>query len=178
MPTSLPYLFVFLTCFLLAACSSTLRLEDVAGEQAAIGCSGVSRFADDKSRASPEQLKLLSEGKAHYRDGDYALAEKSFRKATEASSFGKSGKSRVANLEAWFGLAASYDQLKRFDLADQIYEHIRTDYGPSVTYHNNYGYSLELRGEDKLAQSQYRMAMDLAPDCQISRNNLAASTAN
>lgn len=140
-----------------------------------MSCSGRNRIADDRSLASAEQLKLINEGKTHYRDENYALAEKSFRKATEASSFGKSGQSRMANLEAWFGLAASYDQLRRFDLADQIYEHIRETYGPSVTYHNNYGYSLDLRGEEKLALAQYRLATDLAPDCEISRNNLASA---
>src|SRR5437762_3384311 len=55
----------------------------------------------------------LNLGKKHYRDNSFGLAEQHFRRAVEQGP---------RNVEAWIGLAASYDKLKRFDLADRAYE--------------------------------------------------------
>ena len=46
--------------------------------------------------------------------GNYGLAEQHYRRAVEATHQKGS---------AWIGLAASYDQLGRFDLADLAYRH-------------------------------------------------------
>lgn len=167
-----------LVCFALVGCAGTPRLEDGLLETDYAGCSDLGKIANDRSQASPEQLKHLAEGKAHFRDRQFGLAEVSFRSAVEAGSFGKSRGSRLATLEAMFGLAASYDQLKRFDLSDQIYDHIRTEYGPSITYYNNYGYSLQLRGESQLAEQQFVNATKLGPECKIAKNNLTAAKTN
>ena len=51
-------------------------------------------------------------GKRHYRAKNYGLAEQHFRRAVEKAP--RDG-------EAWLGLAASYDRLKRYDLADRAY---------------------------------------------------------
>jgi Flp pilus assembly protein TadD len=131
-------------------------------------------MADDRASADPRQLKLVSEAKESYRKGQYGVAEAKFRKATEDTAFGLSSTSRVATLEAWYGLAASYDQLRRFDLADPVYAHIKDTYGESVPYLNNYGYSLRLRGDTAGARKEFEKAMRIAPTCQITRNNLAA----
>jgi Flp pilus assembly protein TadD len=40
------------------------------------------------------------------------MAERYFRRAVET---------HASDAEAWVGLAASYDRLRRFDLADQAY---------------------------------------------------------
>src|SRR5687767_2719737 len=55
----------------------------------------------------------LSLGKKHYRASDFGLAEKHFRRAVEQ---------HPKDVEAWVGLAAAYDRLKRFDLADRAYD--------------------------------------------------------
>ena len=57
----------------------------------------------------------LQAGKSQFRDANYGLAEKHFRKAVEL---------RADNAEAWMGLAASYDQLGRFDFADRAYDQL------------------------------------------------------
>ncbi|MES1154910.1 MAG: hypothetical protein ABUL48_00625, partial [Pseudorhodoplanes sp.] len=49
----------------------------------------------------------LSLGKKHYRENSFGLAEQHFRRAVEQGP---------KSVEAWIGLAASYDKLKRFDL--------------------------------------------------------------
>ena len=54
----------------------------------------------------------LEAGKKHYREQNFGLAERYFRRAVEAAP---------QNAEAWMGLAASYDKLRRFDLADRAY---------------------------------------------------------
>jgi len=51
----------------------------------------------------------LSLGKKQYRANNFGLAEKHFRLAVEK---------HPRDAEAWLGLAASYDRLRRFDLAD------------------------------------------------------------
>src|SRR3979490_1808715 len=51
----------------------------------------------------------LTLGKRHYREKNYGLAEQHFRRAAE--KLPRDG-------EAWLGLAASYDRLRRYDLAD------------------------------------------------------------
>src|SRR5262245_51333700 len=63
----------------------------------------------------------VSLGKRHYKEQNYGLAEKHFRKAVELQP-------RTA--EAWVGLAASYDRLRRFDLADRAYTQAINILGP------------------------------------------------
>ena len=61
----------------------------------------------------------LQLGKKYFRANNFGLAEKSFRTAVQK---------HPRDAEAWVGLAASYDRLRRFDLADRAYaEAIRLD---------------------------------------------------
>ena len=54
----------------------------------------------------------VEKGQRHYRDGAFGLAEKNFRAAVEE---------KPANAEAWIGLAASYDRLRRFRSLPLVY---------------------------------------------------------
>src|SRR5262245_57929111 len=65
----------------------------------------------------------LNLGKKHYRANDFGLAEKHFRLAVEK---------HPRDAEAWLGLAASYDRLRRFDLADRAYAQAIGILGPTV----------------------------------------------
>jgi len=82
----------------------------------------------------------LSLGKKQYRANNYGLAEKYFRRAVE---------SHPRDAEAWLGLAASYDRLRRFDLADRAYAQAIGIVGPTLEILNNQGYSYMLRGDYK-----------------------------
>ena len=58
---------------------------------------------------------------------------------------------RASNLtvsirEAWLGLAASYDQVGRFDKADMAYAKVQSLIGATPSVLNNLGYSYLLRG--------------------------------
>jgi len=80
----------------------------------------------------------LSIGKAYFRAANYGMAEKHFRRAVEL---------HPNDAEAWLDLAASYDHLKRFDLADRAYAQAIRLAGPKVQILNNQGYSYMLRGD-------------------------------
>jgi Flp pilus assembly protein TadD len=105
----------------------------------------------------------LSLGKRHYREQNYGLAEKYFRRTVEAQP-------RTA--EAWVGLAASYDRLRRFDLADHAYEQAIAILGPTPEILNNQGYSYMLRGDYKMARKKLTAAQSKDPDSQYIQSNL------
>ncbi len=80
----------------------------------------------------------LNTGKKLYRSANFGLAERYFRRAVEA---------RPKDAEAWIGLAACYDQLRRFELADRAYNQAIAIIGPTPEVLNNLGYSYILRSD-------------------------------
>jgi Flp pilus assembly protein TadD len=106
----------------------------------------------------------LRTGKLKFHHGDYGLAEKYFRKAVEVTP---------NDTEAWLGLAASYDQLRRFDLADKTYARVLQLKGNDAVVQNNLGYSLLLRGDSKQARRYFLKAYELDPTNPYILNNLA-----
>jgi Flp pilus assembly protein TadD len=105
----------------------------------------------------------LSLGKRHFRAGDFGLAEQHFRKAAEL---------HPRDGEAWLGLAASYDRLRRFDLADRAYAQAIRIAGPTVEILNNQGYSYMLRGDYRTARIKLDQAQRKAPDNPYVQNNM------
>jgi Flp pilus assembly protein TadD len=105
----------------------------------------------------------LNLGKRHYREQNYGLAEKHFRRAVE--KLPRDG-------EGWLGLAASYDKLRRFDLADRAYNQVLEIYGPTPEVLNNIGYSYLLRGDFKRARIKLTEASAKDPDNPYIRNNV------
>ena len=80
----------------------------------------------------------LALGKKYFRSNNFGLAEKKFRSAAEH---------HPNDAEAWVGLAASYDRLHRFDLADRAYAEAVRLIGPTVEILNDEGFSYMLRGD-------------------------------
>ncbi len=80
----------------------------------------------------------LQHGKRYFRANDFGLAEKSFRRAVEK---------HPQDAEAWVGLAASYDRLRRYDLADRAYQAAIQIVGRTPEILNNQGFSYILRGD-------------------------------
>ena len=105
----------------------------------------------------------VSLGKKHYHAGNFGNAERHFRRAVEQYP---------KDAEAWVGLAASYDRLKRFDLADRAYAQATKLIGDTPELLNNKGYSLLLRGDYARAKTVLLRALALAPDNPYIRNNL------
>jgi len=77
-------------------------------------------------------------GKKYFRGNNFGLAEAKFRSAAEK---------HPDDAEAWIGLAASYDRLRRFDLADRAYAQVLRLIGPTVEVLNDEGFSYMLRGD-------------------------------
>ncbi|TPM43785.1 tetratricopeptide repeat protein [Mesorhizobium sp. B2-2-3] len=106
----------------------------------------------------------LAEGKAQFRDANYGLAEQHFRKAVEL---------KADNPEAWMGLAASYDELGRFDFADRAYDQLLKVAGRKPQIVNNMGYSQLLRGNRKKARALLLEAKAGMADPTVVDANLA-----
>jgi tetratricopeptide (TPR) repeat protein len=96
----------------------------------------------------------LQRGKKYFRSNNFGLAEKSFRSAVEK---------HPRDAEAWVGLAASYDRLHRFDLADRAYGEAIRIIGPTVEILNDQGFSFMLRGDYARAHKVLEQAREKDP---------------
>jgi Flp pilus assembly protein TadD len=105
----------------------------------------------------------LSVAKKYFRQGSYGLAERYFRKAVEL---------HPKDAESWVGLAASYDQLKRFDLADRAYAQAIKLVGATPAIMNNQGFSYMLRGDYARARATLLTAQAKDPQNPYIKNNL------
>lgn len=103
------------------------------------------------------------EGQKQFAAGDYGLAEQNFRSAIEANN---------SSAPAWLGLAASYDRLSRFDLADRAYQQVIRLQGRTPTVLNNLGYHYMLQSRFDEAQSTLEEAVRLDPDNTYIQGNL------
>lgn len=140
---------------LLAACETT-------GQSASADGRTVTASIGENSR-NPQGHEDLKLGREHFRNGNFGLAEKHYRQAVEQSQ---------DNLEAVVGLAASYDQLGRFDLADRLYKEAVRISGGSAIVLNNRGYSYYLRRDFKRARADFQAALRKEPQNDMARRNL------
>lgn len=105
----------------------------------------------------------IEKGKRHYRERNFGLAEQHYRRAAERAP---------QDVEAWVGLAAAYDQLGRFDLADRAYQQAIIVAGPTAEILNNQGYSQMLRGDYAAARKKLEKARELDPENRYISANL------
>lgn len=108
-------------------------------------------------------------GLEHFKRGEYGLAERYFRATVEKNS---------GNVGAWIGLAGSYDNIRRFELADRAYGAAIRLTGETVTILNNQGQSYMLRGDFRTARLKLRKALRLEPGNATVLNNLRILDAN
>jgi Flp pilus assembly protein TadD len=136
---------------LVAACAPRLAQQ---GPQATI----LPPAASPDSSGDPARL-----GAGYFNRGEYGQAERCFREAVEKSP---------RDASAWIGLAASYDRLRRFDLADGAYEEAIKLSGETAQILNNQGYSYLLRGNLATARVKLASARSLEPGNPAVLNNL------
>jgi Flp pilus assembly protein TadD len=96
----------------------------------------------------------LQLGKKYFRSNNFGLAERSFRSAVEK---------HPNDAEAWVGLAASYDRLHRFDLADRAYGQAIQLIGATPEILNDQGFSYMLRGDYQRAHKKLEEAQAKDP---------------
>ena len=110
---------------------------------------------------SDEPVKL---GIQRFYEGNFGLAQHYFQDAVEKMP---------KDAAAWVGLAASYDRLGRFDLADHSYAAAVKLVGHTPSILNNEGYSYMLRGQLGKARAKFDDALRLDPGNATATNNLA-----
>jgi Tfp pilus assembly protein PilF len=175
----------------LAACSTAPKLSDDTSSQPAASSGGVTGILNDllpsKKTASAdadttgsvttqpaepgpsgEPVAPLSHpglvgddpnddvqrGKKYFRSNNFGMAEQSFRTAVQ---------NHPNDAEAWVGLAASYDRLHRFDLADRAYAQAIHIIGPTAEILNDQGFSYMLRGDYVRAHKKLQEAQAKDP---------------
>ena len=156
-------LLALIYCFLatgLGACDYTLREAAIVAPVDPPGGDPVQEPTDVKYYPSDEPVRL---GLEHFNRGSYGLAQRYFKDAVEKAP---------KDVTAWIGLAASYDRLRRFDLADQAYAQAIRLGGETVQILNDQGYSLMLRGELGGARKKFTKAYSLDPGNPVIANNL------
>jgi Flp pilus assembly protein TadD len=133
-------------------------------------CSSLSGFGDRTSAlADVPNLQFYSsdeavaKAKVHFKEGNYGYAASFYKRAVEAAP---------NDPDALIGLAASYDRLHRFDLADRVYAALYKAEGGTLGYYNNVGYSYLLRGDLRQARANFLKAYDIDPDNVVVVNNL------
>lgn len=109
---------------------------------------------------SDEPLRL---GIEHFSRGHYGLAERYFREATERAP---------KDASAWVGLAATYDRIGRYDLADRAYTNAISLVGETPEIMNDLGYSYMLRNDFPTARKYLTQAYEREPNNPYILNNL------
>src|ERR1700704_4327884 len=115
---------------------------------------------DVKYFPSDEPLKV---GLEHFDRGNYGTAERYFRDAVEKAP---------RDATAWVALAATYDRVARFDLADRAYGVAIGLTGETTQMLNNQGYSYMLRGDLVNARKKFLKAYEREPNNPTIANNL------
>ena len=119
--------------------------------------------SDHASLKGDSSKRLLELGKENFRLQNYGLAERYFREAVAR---------RADNAGAWAGLAAAYDQLGNFEMADRAYKALVDLKGNDPRVLNNMGYSYLLRGDYKKARKYLNRAQDANPGLDHVQGNI------
>jgi Flp pilus assembly protein TadD len=144
----------------LAGCDYTLREAAIFAPANPPPADPVQEPTDVQYYPSDEPVRM---GLEHFNRGHYGIAQRYFKDAVEKAP---------RDLTAWTGLAASYDRLLRFDLADQAYSQAVRLGGETPEILNDQGYSYMLRGNLTAARRKFQKAYSLAPGNPVIVNNL------
>ncbi|MGC2315322.1 MAG: tetratricopeptide repeat protein [Bradyrhizobium sp.] len=152
--------------FIITGCNTTCSTPDCAPVAVPVVADGppttgkVQDPDDVKYYRSDEPLRM---GIEHFNRGNFGIAERYFRDATEKAP---------KDPTAWIGLAASYDRVARFDLADRAYAYAIRLVGETTEILNNQGYSYMLRGDLVNARKKFLKAYEREPGNPTIANNL------
>lgn len=119
--------------------------------------------SDDATGSITPRDEDVTLGKQQYRANNFDAAAKAFNRAAQK---------HPRNSEAWLGLAASYDRLRQFELADSAYDQATHIDGQTAEILNNQGYSYLLRGDYLRARARLTAAQAKDPANRYVQNNL------
>lgn len=144
-------------CMWLAGCSA---------EVVQLAAFGEPHRASATHRGRIEKLphaQLIASGKSYFRDRDFGNAQVAYQKAVEIYP---------DNAEAWLGLAATYDRLRRFDQSRIAYRTLHRLVGGTSAFYNNQGFSLLLQSDVRGAINAFNRALRIDPSNEVAANNL------
>lgn len=124
---------------------------------------GAASVADTSNVAYYPNDQNIVSGRMQFAEGNYGKSFTAFKKALDV---------QPKDPQALLGYAASADMLRRFDQADAAYRTLQPMIGNRIEFHNNYGYSLLLRGDLKGARKHFLIAYEMDPANPIAANNL------
>ncbi len=124
---------------------------------------GAASVADTSNVAYYPDDQLIVSGKTQFREGNYGKAFTAFKKALDV---------QPRDPQALLGFAASADMLRRFDQSDAAYRALQPMIGNRIEFHNNFGYSMLLRGNLQAARKHFLIAYEMDPSNQFAANNL------
>lgn len=111
----------------------------------------------------PTSIDLVHRAQEQFTEGNYGSSTEAFAKTIETDPL---------NADAWLGLAASYDQIGRFDEADKAYAKVQELAGSTPSVLNNLGYSYLLRGNLDRSRQTLAAAYKLEPGNPYIFNNI------
>lgn len=169
-----PAVVVTLASLWLAGCNTTSRTASVAENPHATlmppGADAQDSALPDAAETtgsvtprSPKSDEDITLGKQQYRAGNFDASAKAFSRAANR---------HPRDAEAWLGLAAAYDRMRQFDLADSAYDQATLIDGQTAEIMNNQGYSYLLRGDLTRARAKLAAAKAKDPANRYVQNNL------
>ena len=117
----------------------TRKLLNISAVALLVGCTSGNvelRAVQTHPDAAVENNRLLDHARGLFRAGNYALAAQQFRAAIRQDN---------QNAAAYNGLAACYDQMQRFDLADRYYQEALALAPADRAVRHNYALSLRMQ---------------------------------
>lgn len=150
----------------LLACLAAVALsgctEEGFGNLSAFG-DNASTIADTASLDYYPDDELIVASKVQFKNGHFGKAGAYARKALEVAP---------SDPQALLLYAAAQDRLRRFDEADKAYRKLQPVIGNRIEFHNNYGYSMMLRGNLVAARKHFIAAYEIDPSNATVANNL------
>ena len=138
------------------------------------GCSQPFQYAKEPMvwRLAPSELQTVRIDKSSdlYKTGLGALQNKQYNKSL--AYFSEALKEDTVKPQALLGVASSYSLLGQFQKADQYFELYQEEFGTTVAYLNDHGFSFILRGDYLEAERLFLKASNRKPNSMTVKNNL------
>jgi Flp pilus assembly protein TadD len=127
------------------------------------GCVAPEPASLSSSLNTTSPTEAIATAKAEYRAGHYAKAAALAKRAVDADQ---------GDAAALLVYAAALDRQHRFEQADAAYRALHGLIGDTAAFHNNYGYSMLLRGNLTQARKHFLLAQTASPQNATVRGNL------
>lgn len=166
--------FLAAASLLLAGCNTTNRTASVS-EGTSSGASALAIPGANAQASAQAPAPEETTGSITPRDEDVTLGKQEYRAGNfneAAKAFNRAAQKHPRDAEAWLGLAASYDRLRQFELADSAYDQATHIDGQTAEILNNQGYSYMLRGDLTRARAKLTAAKAKDPANRYVQNNL------